>query len=340
MRFRKHPIALVGLSMFGLLVIIAFFSGPLLVDNSKDANHQIPQIPLLKAGTQITFLSILQEGGAEQTLPVKQCKDEADRIICQVISNNKFSTTTQAFRKDQIKSGNLEEALDVKTMWLGTDMLGRDILSRMVKGMQISILVGLMAVTISLIVGILIGLIAGYFEGLIDELLMLFINSMWSIPTLLLVFVLVLVFGRGMSNIYLAVGLTMWVEIARMTRGVVKRVKAQNYIQAAEALAFNKSKILVRHVLPNTADPLIVLAATNFATAVLVEAGLSYLGFGVQPPTPSLGMILSENYGYVLSGHIWKSLIPAITILLIVLSLNLTGNGLRDMLDVKTQEAG
>ncbi|MBT8253437.1 MAG: ABC transporter permease, partial [Bacteroidia bacterium] len=218
---------------------------------------------------------------------------------------------------------------------LGSDRYGRDILSRLILGIRTSLLVGLIAIIISLIIGVSLGSLGGYFGGKVDQIVMLLINTSWSIPTLLLVFAIVLALGRGIGIIFIAVGLTMWVDVARIVRGEVKKLKEQNFILAAKVLGQKSSKIITSHILPNILGPVLVITAANFAIAILLEAGLSFLGFGVKPPAPSLGNLLNENYGYAISGKVWLALIPAISIMLLVLSFNLVGSGLRDAFDFK-----
>jgi peptide/nickel transport system permease protein len=167
---------------------------------------------------------------------------------------------------------------------------------------------------------------------------MLIINVSWSIPTLLMVFAIVLAFDRGISVIFIAVGLTMWVEVARIVRGQVRSLKEEQFVMAAKSMGFKTQKIIIQHILPNIIGPVLVIATANFSTAVLVEAGLSYLGFGIEPPMPSIGNILNEHYGYALTGKVFLAIVPAITIILLVLSFNLVGAGLRDAFDVKRQD--
>jgi len=198
-------------------------------------------------------------------------------------------------------------------------------------------LVGLIAVGISLTIGLLLGSLAGYFGGRVDDFIMLLINTVWSIPTLLLVFAIVLAMGRGIGIIFLAVGLTMWVDVARIVRGQVMSLKEIQFVEAAQSMGFRTMRIIVKHILPNILGPVMVIAAANFAMAILIEAGLSYLGFGIKPPTPSWGTMLNENYGYALSGKPFLALIPALAIMLMVLAFNLVGNGFRDALDVKSR---
>ncbi len=245
---------------------------------------------------------------------------------------NRDKTAVSTTLKNTIEN----KQLFTKTYYLGTDVYGRSMISRLILGVRISLLVGLIAVIISLTVGIFLGAIAGFFGGKVDDIIMLLINTVWSIPTLLLVFAIVLALGRSISIIFLAVGLTMWVDVARIVRGQVMSLKEIQYVEAAQSLGFTTWRIISKHILPNILGPVMVVAAANFAMAILIEAGLSYLGFGIQPPQPSWGTMLNENYGYAISGKPFLALIPAVAIMLMVLAFNLVGNGFRDAIDVKT----
>jgi len=202
-------------------------------------------------------------------------------------------------------------------------------------GIRISLLVGFIAVIISILLGVSLGATAGYFGGKTDQVIMMLINTVWSIPTLLLVFAIILALGKGVTIIFVAVGLTMWADVARIVRGQVLNAKENQYVQAAKSMGFGAFRIISKHILPNIVGPILVIAAANFATAILIEAGLSYLEFGIQPPTTSIGSMLNENYGYVFSGRVILAIAPALTIMLLVLSFNLVGSGLRDVFDIK-----
>lgn len=241
----------------------------------------------------------------------------------------------QEVAPSEAKALILQRQIRVRTWWLGADNYGRDLLSRLIIGARVSLGVALLAVLIALTVGIAIGAVAGYFGGKVDDLAMYLMNVVWSIPTILLVFAIVMALGRGVGIIFLAVGLTMWVDVARLVRGQVMGLRRLPFVEAAVSMGFSDARILVRHILPNILGPVLVIAASVFSTAILIESGLSFLGFGIQPPMPSWGNILNENYGYAISGKPFVAILPALAILLTVLAFNLISNGLRDVLDVR-----
>jgi len=228
-----------------------------------------------------------------------------------------------------------ETQIKSKRYLLGTDKFGRDNLSRLVLGVRVSLSIGIMAVLISLIIGIFMGAVAGYYRGWVDDLVMWIINVFWSIPLLLWVFALILAMGNEFWQVYLAVGLTMWVEIARIVRGQFFSIREKEFVEAAQSLGFNDYRIIVKHILPNVLGPLTVITAANFASAIIIEAGLSFLGIGVQPPAASWGIMLNEYYSYVGTSKAFLAFLPGTAILLLTLAFNLVGNGIRDALDVK-----
>ena len=229
------------------------------------------------------------------------------------------------------------EQHNIKTRyyWLGTDRYGRDVLSQLMIGTRVSISVGFISVAISLLIGLFLGSIAGFFGGRIDALIMWLINVVWSIPTLLLVIAITFALGKGFWQVFIAVGLTMWVEVARVVRGQILSIREKEYVEAGKALGFSNPRIIFRHILPNTLAPVIVISAANFASAILIEAGLSFLGIGVQPPMPSWGTMIKDNYGYIILDSAYLAILPGLAIMIMVLAFMLIGNGLRDALDVK-----
>ncbi len=233
----------------------------------------------------------------------------------------------------------LEKHLKNQRFLLGTDHYGRDYLSQLIIGARVSLAVGFIAVIISLVIGILLGSLAGFFRGWVDQFIIWFINVVWSIPTLLLVIAITFALGKGFWQVFIAVGISMWVEVARIVRGQIFSIREKEFVEAGKALGFSNFRIIFYHILPNIMGPVIVISAANFASAILIEAGLSFLGIGVQPPMPSWGGMIKENYAYIILDSSYLAILPGVAIMLMVLSFMIIGNGLREALDVKTSNA-
>jgi peptide/nickel transport system permease protein len=254
----------------------------------------------------------------------------------QMISFINVNGQKQSISRQALEELILNNNISTEKYVLGTDKYGRDLLSRIFAGTIISLSVGLIAVFISLLVGIFMGAVAGYYGGRTDAIITWFINVIWSIPTLLLVISITLLLGKGFSQIFIAVGLTMWVEVARITRGQFLSLREKEFVEAARALGYKPFRIIFKHILPNAWSPLIVISASNFANAILIEAGLSFLGVGAQPPMPSWGNMIKEHYGYIVLDKAYLALAPGCAIMLLVLAFTLLGNGLRDALDTRS----
>ncbi|MCC7332000.1 MAG: ABC transporter permease [Flavobacteriales bacterium] len=237
---------------------------------------------------------------------------------------------------EELKNEIIENNIISQKYYLGTDKYGRDLLSRLMAGAWISLSVGFISVFISLIIGITLGAVAGYYKGWVDDVIIWIINVVWSVPTLLLVIAITLALGKDFWQVFVAVGLTMWVEVARVVRGQVLSLREMEFVEAGRALGFNDKRIMLRHIIPNVLGPVIVISAINFASAILIEAGLSYLGIGAQPPQATWGKMISEHKGYIITGDAYLAVLPGVAITLMVLAFVLVGNGLRDALDSKS----
>ena len=217
---------------------------------------------------------------------------------------------------------------------LGTDDLGRDLLSRLIYGARVSLFVGISTVAISLAAGLVLGIAAGYYGGFIDTIIMRYIDLQWAFPNFIIAVYLVAVFGTGLSNVIIAIALAFVDDFARIARGMVLTIKQEQYIDAARTIGVSDARIMWRHILPNATAPIIVQATVSISYAILAEAGLSFLGLGVEASTPTWGLILAESRSFI-SRAWWLGLFPGLAIMMTVLSINFLGDALRDHLDVR-----
>ena len=340
-RFLKNHSAVGGAILILFMALVALAGPSIRPDSSENANDQNLRIANQHPGFTVGILDLNAIPDVGKKLAVSNIRSVDSLAILYLFNEREPNKDSIALSSIQLRSigvnrpQDLNQKIKNRTFVLGTDKYGRDVLSRLMAGTIISLSVGLIAVTISLLLGILLGLIAGYFGGFTDWLVSWFINVVWAIPTLLLVMVITLAFGSGLWKVFIAVGLTMWVEVARIVRGQVLVVKQLEYIEAARMLGFGHFRIMFSHILPNIWSPIIVISAANFASAILMEAGLSFLGIGAKIPTPSWGNMIRENYALITTDMAYLALAPGILIMLLVLSFMLVGNGLRDALEVK-----
>lgn len=247
-----------------------------------------------------------------------------------IAPNDPSPSPPQLFNK--LKPGFWSEEA-VKGMPLGTDALGRDVLSRVIYGARVSLSAGFVAVGIATFFGIILGVIAGYYGGAVDAVIMRIVDVMFAFPALLLAIVIVAVIGQGLGKAMVAIGIVYTPQMARIIRSSVLYIKEMEYIEVQKAIGSSDWRIIFRHILPNSIAPVIVYGTLMLATAILDAAALGFLGLGAQPPTPEWGAMLSKSYSYIVSGAWWAATFPGIAILFSVLGLNLLGDGLRDILD-------
>ena len=345
-RLKRNKGAVAGMIVIVLAVLLAIFAYFIAPDPSPAANRIILEIGGNKPGFTSDFIKVRKErevknkGFLQQLLfgredawyyvPITSHEQKGDSIIVQKFIDEGL-TEQVGYHLSQLAP----DPISRKKFILGTDSYGRDILSRLIIGIRVSLSVGLITVIISLSIGLVLGSLAGYFGGRTDNIIMWFINVIWSIPTLLLVFAITLALGKGFWQVFIAVGLTMWVNVARLVRGQVLAIRELEYIEATRALGYSNFRTITRHIWPNIMGPVMVIAASNFASAIVIEAGLSFLGIGVQPPQPSWGLMIKENYNFIITQNPMLALAPGFAIMLLVLAFNLLGNGLRDALNVR-----
>lgn len=315
-------------SEFVITPIKSFTVNGFNLDYIPDGRIQIPEKEPI-----ITIVEHIKKGKSNYTGydTLQNYKYENDKVYF-ISDSGKEMSYSQTELKEKLISAHIEQ----KTFLLGTDKAGRDLLSRLIFGTRISLGIGLISVIISLFVGVSIGAIGGFFGGYTDKFVMWLMTVVWSIPGIMLVIAISLALqSKGIWVAFVAVGLTTWVEIARVVRGQILSIKEKTYVEAAKALGLPTSRIILRHILPNLMGPIIVIATSNFASAILTEAGLSFLGLGVQPPTPSWGMMVNEGFhSMAMLSNSWHLIVmPSLAISVLVLSFNLFGNGLRDAYD-------
>ncbi|MFC3560804.1 ABC transporter permease [Pedobacter jamesrossensis] len=366
LKFRKNKLALSGLIFILFLMLIGVLGYLITPDDSPNANTMHLQLTNKKPGRSFQFLIVSKNPKVKEvgffermlygqepnfkSIPITSYRISNDKVfVREYIGDDERAEESNYNLKDLCnqcslpsKLGNEKQLLEryniySKTFLLGTDIYGRDLLSRLILGIRVSLSVGLMAVLISLFIGVTLGAVAGYFGGKVDAAISWFMNVVWSLPSLLLVIAISFALGKGFWQIFIAVGLSTWVDVARLVRGQVMALKEVEFVEAARALGFSTSRTIVKHILPNIAGPILVVASANFASAILLETGLSFLGFGAQPPMPSWGTMIKEHFGYIIMDAAYLAVLPGLAIMFTVYAFNVLAIGLRDAFDVKGQ---
>ncbi|KQC00492.1 ABC transporter permease [Pedobacter sp. Hv1] len=346
-RFKRNKLAFGGLVFILLLMLVGILGYLIIPDQTPFANTMHLQLSNKKPGRSFEFLIISRNDNIKQvnffekmlngqevnfkSVPITSYRKQDGKVYAREYIGDDEQAEEEVY---PLVSG---ENRYTQTFYLGTDIYGRDLLSRLVLGIRVSLSVGLMAVLISLFIGVSLGAVAGYFGGKTDAGISWFMNVIWSLPSLLLVIAISFALGKGFWQIFIAVGLSTWVDVARLVRGQVMALKEVEFVEASKALGFSTSRTIAKHILPNIAGPILVVASANFASAILLETGLSFLGFGAQPPMPSWGSMIKEHYGYIIMDAAYLAVLPGLAIMLTVYAFNLLAIGLRDAFDVKGQ---
>ena len=306
--------------------LLSIFGFAIISDKSKFANDMNLQIATLKPLSKLDFILI-----DDKKIYIKEGSILINKKNGDLISFEKFGNKEKIIFTSSLGIENIQSQFFL----MGTDKFGRDFFSRIIYGMKVSLTIGFLSVLISLAIGIFLGSISGFYGGNIDKAIMWLINVTWSIPTLLLVIAISLAIGKGFNQVFIAIGLTMWVDVARIVRGQFMSLKEKEFVEAGEVLGYKSSRLIVKHILPNILSTILVISTANFSAAILLESGLSFLGLGAQPPVPTWGSMLRDHYYFIFMDKSYLAIIPGLFIMTLVLSFINLGNGLRDLLDVK-----
>ena len=306
--------------------LLSIFGFAIISDKSKFANDMNLQIATLKPLSKLDFILI-----DDKKIYIKEGSILINKKNGDLISFEKFGNNEKFILSSSLGLENIQSQFFL----MGTDKFGRDFFSRIIYGMKVSLTIGFLSVLISLAIGIFLGSISGFYGGKIDKAIMWLINVTWSIPTLLLVIAISLAIGKGFNQVFIAIGLTMWVDVARIVRGQFMSLKEKEFVEAGEVLGYKSSRLIVKHILPNILSTILVISTANFSAAILLESGLSFLGLGAQPPVPTWGSMLRDHYYFIFMDKSYLAIIPGLFIMTLVLSFINLGNGLRDLLDVK-----
>lgn len=329
-RLKRNKLAMSGLYMTIFIVLVAIAAD---IIAPFDPNLQVLEYSTMPSGFKgnIILLKNEVEGEEPRTQAIESFQVLGDQIEVLTAEGN-----TLRYPLTKLAGDSEDEWHKQPTYLLGTDRYGRDMLSRIMYGARVSLSVALFSELIAIIIGIFFGALAGFFRGWVDDLIMWFTNVIWSIPSILLVIAITIAWKPGFVPTIVAIGVTGWVDMARIVRGQFFSLREMEYVEATRALGLRNMRTIFRHVLPNALGPIIVIATAGFATAIIYEASLSFLGLGVQPPTSTWGQMIYDGYGFIAAGTNWGlTLYPALAIILAVFSFNFFGDGLRDAFDPK-----
>lgn len=329
-RLKRNKLAMGGLIVTFLLIIVAAgasFLAPF------DPNLQVLEYATKPSGFRGNV--ILQKsqiaGNAADPIAIKSYRIDGDNV--KLVTIDDLAETVPI---STLAGSNESDWHQERIYYLGTDQFGRDVLSRLMYGARVSLTVAFFSEVLSLLIGVVFGALAGFYRGWIDELIMWVTNVIWSIPSLLLVIAISIALGLGLWQTIIAIGITGWVDMARIVRGQFFTLRETEYVEATKALGLSNSRAIFRHILPNSMGPIIVIATAGFASAIIYEATLSFLGLGVQPPTATWGQMIHDGYGYIAAGSNWGlTIYPSLAIMIAVFAFNLFGDGLRDAFDPK-----
>ncbi len=327
-RFKRNKLAMAGLVILVLLILMAVFAGILAPFDPIDQTLEYATKPSGFRG------NVLVKTASDGTDLVPILKIE--RVTADSVFYTDINGTPATISKNELVNGDESDWHKEPKYVLGTDRFGRDILSRLIYGSRISLSVGVISESIAIFIGVMLGAFAGFFRGKVDAVIMWLINVIWAFPSILFIIALSVVLGKGYWQSFVAIGLTGWVEIARIVRGQFFSLRETEYVEATRALGYKSPRIIFKHMLPNSIGPIIVTGTAGLATAIIFEASLSFLGLGVQPPTASWGQMVFDGYKYIVAGtNYGLALYPSLAIMLTVFAVNLIGDGLRDALDPK-----
>ncbi|MDS7594334.1 ABC transporter permease subunit [Agrobacterium tumefaciens] len=350
LRFRRNKAAMAGSVMLVLITLFSFI-GPHFLSHTYDQvfSSYVSVSPSLEPRPDVNNLQGVMEGVASRArVELKEFAVEGQTFAATVTSSsqidprttryfdraNEFENTKVVATEDDGRTLKLEGDVNREYFFFGTDSNGRDMLARVMLGGQISIAVGVLASLVSLGIGVLYGATAGYIGGRVDNVMMRFVEILYSLPFVFLVVVLVVFFGRSFILIFLVIGAVEWLDMARIVRGQTLALKRREFVGAAQALGLSDWQIIRRHIIPNTIGPVVVFVTVVVPKVILLESFLSFLGLGVQAPLTSWGALISEGANNIQSAP-WLLVFPAIFFVLTLFSLNFVGDGLRDALDPK-----